>query len=77
MTVQIIQNEKGEATGVFIPINKWKNLKKKYKDLEELEHEEPGKLQILEELKQAVNELKLIEQKKLKARDAKELLNEL
>ena len=39
--------------------------------------EEPTKNQILEELKEAVNELKLVEQGKLKARPAKELLDEL
>ena len=38
---------------------------------------EPNKKQILLELKQAVIELKLIEQGKLKARPAQELLDEL
>ena len=41
------------------------------------EYEEPTKEQILQELKEAVVELGLIEQGKLKARPAKELLNEL
>jgi hypothetical protein len=45
--------------------------------LEALEYEEPTKEQILQELKEAVNELKLVEQGKLKARPAKELLDEL
>jgi len=52
-------------------------LKKQYKDLEVLEHEGHSKEQILKELKQAVTELKLVEQGKLKARPAKDLLNEL
>lgn len=77
MGLQLIQNSKGKATGVFIPINEWKELKKKYKDLEELETIESSKEQILEELRDAVNELKLLEQGKLKARSAKELLDEL
>ena len=77
MSLQIIQDSKGKAAGVFIPITKWKALKKRYKDLEILENEEPSKGQILLELKEAVKELKLIEQGKLKARDAKVLLNEL
>jgi len=42
-----------------------------------LEYEEPAKEQLLQELKEAVTELKLIEQGKLKARPAKELLDEL
>ncbi|HOG57335.1 MAG TPA: hypothetical protein PK727_08400 [Bacteroidales bacterium] len=77
MRLQIIQDSKGNATGVYIPINEWKELKKQYKDLEALEYEEPTKEQILLELKEAVNELKLVEQGKLKARPAKELLDEL
>lgn len=77
MRLQIIQDSKGKTTGVYIPINEWKELKKQYKDLEVLEYEEPTKEQLLQELKEAVNELKLIEQGKLKARPAKDLLNEL
>ncbi|MDO8952140.1 MAG: hypothetical protein Q7U86_05905 [Draconibacterium sp.] len=75
MRLQVIQG--GKATGVFIPIRDWKELKKQYKGLEVLENEEPTKEQILQELKEAVVELGLIEQGKLKARPAKELLNEL
>jgi ribosomal protein L15 len=77
MKLQIIQDSKGKTSGVYIPINVWKELKKLYKDLETLEYEEPTKEQILQELKEAVKELKLIEQGKLKARPAKELLDEL
>ena len=77
MRLQIIQDTRGKATGVFIPMRDWKELKKQYKGLEVLEYEEPSKEQILQELKEAVIELGLIEQGKLKARPAKELLNEL
>jgi heme oxygenase len=77
MRLQIIQDSKGKPTGVFIPISEWKELKKQYKDLEALEYDEPSKEQILQELKEAVNELKLVEQGKLKTRPAKELLDEL
>jgi hypothetical protein len=77
MRLQLIEDSNGKATGVFIPINDWKKLKKQHKDLEALEYEEPSKTQLLKELKEAVIELKLIEQGKLKARPAKELLNEL
>jgi Putative addiction module component len=34
MLVQYIHDNKGKATGVFIPIADWKSLKKKYNDLE-------------------------------------------
>lgn len=77
MRLQIIQDSKGKATGVYIPISEWEELNKQYKNLEALEYEEPTKEQILQELKEAVNELKLVEQGKLKARPAKELLDEL
>lgn len=77
MRLQIIQDSKGKATGVYIPINEWNELKKQHQDLEALEYEEPTKEKILQELKEAVNELKLVEQGKLKARPARELLDEL
>ncbi|MEX0813872.1 MAG: hypothetical protein WD048_16760 [Chitinophagales bacterium] len=77
MSLQYISDGKGKTTGVFIPISEWKALKKQYLDLEKLEDKEPSKERVLEELKEAVKELKLIEEGKLKARPAKELLNEL
>ncbi len=77
MKLQIIQDNKGKATGVYIPISEWKQLKKQYKDLEALEYEEPPKWQILEDLKEAINELKQVNEGKLKTRPAKELLDVL
>ena len=77
MRLQVIQDGRGKTTGVYIPINEWKELKKQYKDLEILEYEEPTKEQLLEELKEAVTQLTLIEKGKLKSRPAKALLNEL
>ena len=77
MKLQLIQDSKGKAIGVYIPMSDWKELKKQFKDLEGLEYKEPTKEQILSELREAVVELKLIEQGKRKARPAKELLSEL
>lgn len=77
MELQIINDDQGNTTGVYIPIKNWKKLKKKYKDLESLENKEPSKQQLLQELKQAVKEIKLIEEGKLKGRTAKALLDEL
>lgn len=77
MNLQIIQDSKGKATGVYIPMREWKALKKQYKVLEALEKDAPSKQQLLEELKEAFNELKLIEQGKLKARPAQALFDEL
>ncbi|WAC11997.1 hypothetical protein [Dyadobacter pollutisoli] len=77
MRLQVIHDSKGKTTGVYIPINEWNDLKKQYKDLEVLEYEEPSKEQILSEIKEALVQLKMVEQGKLKARSAKDLLNEL
>lgn len=34
MNLQYISDNKGQTTGVFIPIQDWNRLKKKYKELE-------------------------------------------
>lgn len=77
MKVQIVNDSKGKPSGVFIPINDWENLKKQNKQLQQLEDEEPTHEQLLSELKEAIVELKKIEQGKLKSRPAKFLLDEL
>ena len=77
MRLQVIQDSKGKATGVFIPIHDWKELKRQHKYLEALEYEAPTKEQILQELKEAIIELTLVKQGKLEARPAEELLDEL
>jgi hypothetical protein len=77
MDLQVIEDAKGKPAGVFIPISKWRQLKKIHKDLEQLEYKEPTKAELLQELKDAVEELTLIEKGKLKSRPAKEILDEL
>lgn len=37
MNLQYISDNKGKTTGVFIPINDWKYLKNKYKEIEQEE----------------------------------------
>ena len=37
MNLQFISDSKGKTTGVFIPINEWNVLKKKYKGIEQEE----------------------------------------
>jgi hypothetical protein len=37
MTLQFIHDNKGNTTGVFIPIEEWQSLKTKYTDLEKEE----------------------------------------
>jgi hypothetical protein len=41
MNLQYISDSKGQTTGVFIPINEWNELKKKYKDIESEEVDIP------------------------------------
>ena len=77
MNLQIIHDNKGNPTGVFIPIKDWKQLKKRYRDLAAYEVEEPGKEQLISELKEAILELKAIEQGTKQARPLADLLNEL
>jgi len=35
MSLQYITDDKGQTTGVFIPIQEWNNLKSKYEGIEE------------------------------------------
>lgn len=77
MNLQIIHDSKGNPTGVFIPMPDWKKLKKQYSELEKLEHESPTKDQLLADLKEAVQELKAVEQGTQKPRPLVDLLNEL
>jgi hypothetical protein len=77
MSLQVIEDARGKATGVFIPISQWNILKKQHKELEALEYAEPTKSQLLSELKEAVVELSLITKGKKKSRPLKALLDEL
>ena len=38
MRLQIINDTKGNTTGIYISIEEWEKLKKKYKDLESMEY---------------------------------------
>lgn len=77
MSLQFIQNEKGKNAGVYIPIGEWKQMKAQYKNLEAWEEPNLSKTQILENIRQAVEEMKLIKAGKLEGRPLQELLDEL
>ncbi|WP_199736840.1 hypothetical protein [Fibrisoma montanum] len=55
----------------------WKKLRKQYADLERYESGEPTKEQLIAELKEAILELKAVEQGIQQARPLSALLNEL
>ena len=77
MPLQIIQNEKGKPAGVFIPINEWKQMKAQYKNLEAWEEPDRTKEQVLESIRQGVEEVKLVIAGKMKGKPARQLLDEL
>src|SRR5690625_6727829 len=58
MKIQIIQDDKGKPAGVFIPIEQWNKLRKKYSELDDLELKHSNTEQILEEFKEAMMELR-------------------
>ncbi|NGF54903.1 addiction module component CHP02574 family protein [Parapusillimonas sp. SGNA-6] len=41
MKPQVIQDHNGKPTGVFIPIEDWNNIKKKYPDFDQIGDELP------------------------------------
>ena len=53
MNLHYIAVNKGKTTGIYIPINDWKYLKKKYK---EIEQEEMEIFVVSEEQKQLINQ---------------------
>ena len=77
MSVQVIQDTNGETTGIFIPITEWEALKKQYKIPKTIETEHSDKNTLLSELKEAIKELKLIEEGQMRSRPARKLLDEL
>ena len=53
MNLQYISVDKGKITGVFIPIQDWKDLKKKYR---EIEQEEKQAVEVPEWQKQLIDQ---------------------
>ncbi|MEX0812317.1 MAG: hypothetical protein WD048_08875 [Chitinophagales bacterium] len=77
MSLQYVIDSKGNKTGVFIPIKKWEKLKKAFKELQKEPVSETSEEEISEGLKDALNQVKLHQQGKIKLKSAKELLDEL
>ncbi len=73
MNLQYITDGRGHKNAVQLPMQDWEQIQKDLEDLERLRN----KKLFLSELDEAVEEMNLVKQGKLKARDAKELLNEL
>ena len=80
MSFQFTYDIKGEALGVFIPIEQWQEITKKYKDLAKMEknvHTEPTKEEIISGIRQGMKEAQLHLKGKLKLKTANQLLKEL
>lgn len=73
MDLQFITDKKGHKNAVQLPMKDWERIQK---DLDELERLRNKKL-FLAELAEAVEEMKLIIEGKIQARDAEDFLNEL
>lgn len=73
MNLQYITDRHGHKSGVQLPMRDWEQIQK---DLEELERLRNKKL-FLSELAEAVEEMKLIKEGIVQARNAEDFLNEL
>jgi hypothetical protein len=84
MNVQYVNDSKGKPTGVFIPIQEWEKLKKEYHlpanktdDDANDEYVEPTTAEIIAGLKEALAEVKLHQEGKIKLQSARDFLREL
>jgi hypothetical protein len=79
MNLHYITDNKGNKTDVVIPINDWEQLKARFEELENIEDDytEPTKEEILNGLKEALEEVKLHQEGKLQLKPARDLLNEI
>jgi hypothetical protein len=73
MNLQYITDGEGHKSGVQLPIKDWEKIQKDLKELDRLRN----KKLFLSELAEAVAEVKLVKEGKIKARDARELIDEL
>jgi len=73
MNLQYITDEKGQKSAVQLPLKEWERIQKDLDELQRLKN----KKQFFIELSEAIEELNLIREGKIKARDAEEFFNEL
>lgn len=81
MNVQYLTDNRGRRTGVFIPIKEWEMLQKQLNiPAESVATDDlagPTKESVLAGIKEAVGEVKLHRQGKIKMQSARDFLNEL
>ncbi|MFH1319028.1 MAG: hypothetical protein ABII90_00025 [Bacteroidota bacterium] len=76
MNLQYISDNNGIPKAVIVPIKEWEHIRKVYLHFQK-EEKTAAKQQFLNELREAVENLNLVKQGKLKAKPLKELLDEL
>lgn len=73
MNLQFVTDNSGHKNAVLVPFRTWEKIQK---DLKELEHLRDKKT-FLSELQEAIEEVKLAKEGKIKLQSAKDFLNEL
>jgi hypothetical protein len=73
MNLQYITDTKGHKNAVQLPMKDWEQIQKDLKELEELR----DKKAFMADLKEAIEEVKLAKEGKIKLQSAKDFLNEL
>ncbi len=73
MNLQFITDTKGHKCAVQLPLKDWEQIQKDLGELERLRN----KKRFMTELAEAVEEMKLIKEGKIQARNAEDFLNEL
>ena len=80
MHIQYVSDHKGRRTGVYIPIKEWEKMAKRY-DLPTKEDDDDEmpltKEQLIADVKEALEEVKLYKQGKVQLQSARDFLNEL
>ena len=74
MPIQYLSDNKGNTTAVLVPIDQWKQITKLF---EQTAATPPDKKQLRKGIKEALNEVKLIEAGKKKATTLKAFLDEV
>lgn len=73
MNLQYISDHQGKLAGVFIPIEEWLELKKKY----DLPGQETAKAEIISDIKEALNDVKLHRQGKIQLPTMRDFLDSI
>lgn len=76
---QYITDKKGRKSAIILPLKQWKKLQKKFNipDLEEEDEPVFTKVEVLANLKEAVEEVKLYRQGKIQFQTFEEMMQEV